>query len=445
MAYYYPEGYFGPICDSPVEVVPYRSRAIVVEDPKVDVLPELPADYYDAAKLVLDPFPPFILQQRCRVDENGDYYDCEWVHASDLGSPVYDDPIEQIGLKDKFFVPSISSESCSPFDADINIRPTTFVNADGTEVQKTLRERSSPATFAVTSPSGWNDEANEYTVWVNPEVCTLPNEVQNVTYLVPIPTSGTYAFTFGADDTGKVFLNDNPTPILDVVGGLFISPTPNSSPHVTTANLTAGTLKVTVEVTNGTAGNVNGNGDPTGDAFNWAVNPGGWYLKICQGTACSSGTSINWVRSGPHPAWSSFMNNYAVYPSNTDSLVDTAHSATWNIVIPAAGSYTLELQTDNNGTVSWDGTQIASSSSFTSSTTYTITNVTQGLHTLVGTITNVSSSQNEWAFNPGGIAWTLTQDSTSTIVAKSLDLSSQGNGNLVWHTRQGTEYEYIEV
>ena len=47
MAYYYPEGYFGPICDNLVSDadIAQRSRpALQVEDPFVETLPELDLD-----------------------------------------------------------------------------------------------------------------------------------------------------------------------------------------------------------------------------------------------------------------------------------------------------------------------------------------------------------------------------------------------------------------
>ena len=64
MAFYYPEGYFGPVCDSLVsdEEITNRSRfAIKVEqDPRVTVLDGTPPGWYDEVLKIFDP-PQFYL------------------------------------------------------------------------------------------------------------------------------------------------------------------------------------------------------------------------------------------------------------------------------------------------------------------------------------------------------------------------------------------------
>ena len=116
-----------------------------------------------------------------------------------------------------------------------------------------------------------------------------------------------------------------------------------------------------------------------------------------------------------------------------------------NIInIPTTGNYDFECQADNSGTFTLDGTQIATSTSFTSSTTTTLSNLSAGGHTLVVSVTNVTdtnpSSGNTWTDNPGGAAWTISQ--SGVIIASSLDLSVQSDGNLFWDTRRATGYTY---
>ena len=96
---------------------------------------------------------------------------------------------------------------------------------------------------------------------------------------------------------------------------------------------------------------------------------------MCKGGACTGATNISWVTSGPHPLWSSFMNTYAVFASNQNPLLDAAQSATYIINIPTTGNYDFECQADNSGTFTLDGTQIATSTSFTSSTTTTLSSL----------------------------------------------------------------------
>tara|TARA_B100000579_G_scaffold353084_1_gene307716 strand:+ start:5796 stop:8555 length:2760 start_codon:yes stop_codon:yes gene_type:complete len=74
----------------------------------------------------------------------------------------------------------------------------------------------------------------------------------------------------------------------------------------------------------------------------------------------SSDGVAGWYNSGIVGAWSQFMIDHAVYPSNTDPLVGT-HQAIWRIggesmdILPA-GDYTLVCQVDNISTLYWDET-----------------------------------------------------------------------------------------
>ena len=132
------------------------------------------------------------------------------------------------------------------------------------------------------------------------------------------------------------------------------------------------------------------------------------------------------------------MNNYAVYPSNSDVLIDTDHTATYNVLIPFAGNYTFEYAADNQGTFTFDGTQIATSTNFTSSNTVTLSNVTAGPHTVGVTIRN-SGPNTDWVENPAGIAWTLTPVSSSSNVSVIFD----SNGNIVTTGDGVAEVEFL--
>ncbi len=115
-----------------------------------------------------------------------------------------------------------------------------------------------------------------------------------------------------------------------------------NTPVTGTTTLPIGTLKLTATTTNGAG-------------LNWTTNPGGWFIKMCFGGVCGSSNSIGWVKSGPHHDWSDFMNEYAVYPSNINSLVGTAHTATWNVTPLHTGYYILEVQADSTADITWDG------------------------------------------------------------------------------------------
>ena len=58
---------------------------------------------------------------------------------------------DDIGLRDIFFEPKLTPETCSPYQADINIRPLKFFGPNGTLIKRTPVEGSTPVTFPVTS------------------------------------------------------------------------------------------------------------------------------------------------------------------------------------------------------------------------------------------------------------------------------------------------------
>ncbi|AGN34034.1 hypothetical protein SXCG_00094 [Synechococcus phage S-CAM8] len=560
MAYYYPEGYFGPICDTPLsddQISSQQRDTPAFDEGEEERVQNYPAEgnsdipWWFAYKDITGDLPSVLISTRCKQREDGSFFDCEYEYASPVDFPEINVPQEDFGLGEQFFVPVITPESCSPFDADINILPISFITPSGGLVTKYKKEKSSPVTYAVTSTRGftevqsdldvsfndegtqvivtgtgsaivtfelrwdddpgtsglavgtltiegqsvsqsgeegstamsvqlssgtypislsgessgsgsrtrnnnktieydddidedgfdvnatlsiqsvdnidgiqidsfWSDEGNAYAVWTNPETCTLPREEQDVTYKIPIPTAGTYGFTFASDDGGTVIINENDTIFNNLPGGIFKSGS-LSTPYSATRNLDAGILEMTVRCTNSDAGFTT-DGEPSGLAYAWWRNPGGWYIKICKGGTCAGETIVPWVRSGPHQLWSEFMNNYAVYTSNTEPSLGT-HTTSYTIYIDEEDDYLLEMQADNNGTISWDGTQVLTSSSYTTSSTYTIPNVSVGPHTLSVSVTNVANGGTDidtWGNNPGGIAWTLTQPSDTVTTTETV-------------------------
>ena len=567
----------GPVCDFVIDDDPAQ-RKIIVDDGDGRVDTYGPLDFSAMESVFGAGTVPAIVARRCKVRELEDgtleYYDC----VDDLLSPIpgsdgglglddYDWKTKsQIpwGLDDDFENPTITSESCSPHDPDINIIPIRVFNPDGSFVTKTQVERSSPVTFNVTSEdltvinnatitaqfdatsanlvvggtgsgivqislewndrtniagvavdniqigsttwtqSGrrgqkshslelavgsypitynglnsannpiiqnsntslclkdgdgsdcnatftitdilplepttniegyWSEEGNSYGVWVNPAVCTLPFQQQDVTYQIDIPETGTYGFEFACDDNAQMFLNGSSTPFMSITGGIFEGGTYNT-PYTATTTLNAGTLTMVVKCTNSAAGFVDANGEPEGLAYSWQRNPGGWYVKICQGGGCVSPTTIQWVESGPHPAWSDFMNTYAVFADNQDTLSGTTQNATWNLSLVDTGNYELEVQADNQAVISFDGTTLGTVNSFTTSTTYTLNNITSGGHTLAAAVTNNVETVDVWSNNPAGVAWTLKKLSAlSNITAKfnnsgDLVVTGQGTGTV---------------
>ena len=567
MAYYYPEGAFGPICDLPLtdaQIARESRPALSTDDGLIEQYGVPPGLYDDFLDFWGEFNFPVFIRRKCkeRVLDDGtiEKFDCVDEYSSPLpeSQESFVRATDDIGLRDIFFEPKLTPETCSPYQADINIRPLKFFGPNGTLIKRTPVEGSTPVTFPVTSEnqsipnnatitatfdstssnlviggtgtgivqmrlqwddnpntagtavstitvngvtftqtSGveegdqsesfnvtagtsypitytglnsannpivqngntelclkdgdgsdcnatftitdvlpettttniagyWSDEGNKYGVWVNPAICTLPQQPQLVSYKITIDEADTYGFTFGCDDNATLTINDENSAFLTAVGGIFAGGSYNT-PYTGTRALTAGTLILTVNCTNSDAGFQDANGDPTGLAYDWQRNPGGWYIKMCKGGLCSSGTNITWIPVGPHPAWSDFMDEYAVFPSNIDPLLDQAQQATWNINIPTTGNYTFECSADNTATFTLDGTQIATSSSFTSTTSVSLTNISEGPHTLVVSVTNVTNSNgaNEWTTNPGGVAWRIQYG------GGSIDANFQSNGRLL--------------
>ena len=313
---------------------------------------------------------------------------------------------------------------------EVQSKDIGFYDLDGQDWNAQLSITRFEAEQEVTNVNGyWSEEGNKYAVWVNPEVCTLPTATQEVTYTIDIPADDTYTFTGGADYNFQVFLNNSNTPIISGDGGIFDTGA-LSTPYSVQQSLTAGELKMVVKCTNDDGGFVDADGLPTGDAFRWDRNPGGWYLKICRGSSCVTPSTVEWVPSGPHSSWGDFADTYLVYPSNNNVLKGTVHTTSYNINVPFPGNYTLEYAVDDAGTISLDGTQIVSSTyNAPSSATYTINNLTAGPHVITVTCENQAQSQtsNDWTRNPAGIGWTLTpQASASNIAARF-----ENNGDLL--------------
>ena len=166
---------------------------------------------------------------------------------------------------------------------------------------------------------------------------------------------------------------------------------------------------------------------------------------------------VDWVKWTPQTAWvqsslgggsannpsiwSSFMRSYAVYPSNTDPLIGT-HTAIWRIGgasmsfagLPA-DTYTLECQSDNGSTFTWDDTYLGATSSFGSEdtfTTFTINNTEVTEHYLTVSVTNIDNGYG-WALNPAGVAWQL-KNSSGTVIRSSIDSFNYDHASTAWGT-----------
>ena len=139
----------------------------------------------------------------------------------------------------------------------------------------------------------------------------------------------------------------------------------------------------------------------------------GETLTVVVGNGGTKATAISGqVYVTSDSAWSSFLNTYGVWVSSDGVSpvgVPVTFSRMW--VAPYSGSYTLQLSTDNAGSVSIDGTSIGSYSDYATVASFGFS-ANQGNRVVSVTATNYGG--------PGGIA------------AAILD----SNNNVIWHTRQ---------
>ena len=131
-------------------------------------------------------------------------------------------------------------------------RKLCFTDGDSDDCNATFTIES-VATEEGGGVSLWSDEANLYGVWVNPAVCTLPCQLQTVSYQIYFDQTETYHFDFGADDIGEVFLDDETVPFITATTPTMTNPAifPDATgPTKLSRQITEGTHTLTFNVTN---------------------------------------------------------------------------------------------------------------------------------------------------------------------------------------------------
>lgn len=184
------------------------------------------------------------------------------------------------------------------------------------------------------------------------------------------------------------------------------------------------------------------------DSYIWTINPGGWFVRVCQGGPCAQSDVVEgWVRSGPHQGWGNFMNAHSVWVSNHEARSGETHSATYSITTIRDDTLQLTYTGDNTIEITFDGVQVANLPDITQpyyQNSYTTSfSALAGNHTLVMTVHNEpkSSGNNSWTNNPAGGAWLLSY-SNGDKIRSSDELESTTGGNVVWHTRLSTGYRW---
>ena len=183
------------------------------------------------------------------------------------------------------------------------------------------------------------------------------------------------------------------------------------------------------------------------NGYGWALNPAavGWQLRKLDGTvvlsslpttgSTTAGTT-NFNYDYPSTGWGSFLQTYAVYPSNTSGLTNTWHETTY-LFNPSAGIHTIEgvadaqsefYLGDANGetlVLTTNGNETCSIGSCNSASLGALSNQTYKLRVRVYNGSSTLYGANSW-FNPGGVGF-IIKNSSGTIIKSSLDTGGQGS------------------
>ena len=89
------------------------------------------------------------------------------------------------------------------------------------------------------------------------------------------------------------------------------------------------------------------------------VDPQEWYRVV------DIIPADNWVLSDSQ-GWSPFLQNYGVWPSRTETLVNIPQIGTWEVLLQDAGDYYFEVQSDNQASITFDGKFLGSTTVFKS-------------------------------------------------------------------------------
>lgn len=170
-------------------------------------------------------------------------------------------------------------------------------------------------------------------------------------------------------------------------------------------------------------------------------------VEYCTPQSASKGANIYKVdastSSSAQSGWNSMMKNHAIwvnYNGTDDTLMGEQVYISRSIEIPA-GTYFVQGNADDSGSVLLDGKIILTNLGFTDSTqqtsTITVANLSGGSDTHVLTLeaTNAYESDNTtWSGNPAGIAFIMYSgsDSTGTVFTDTADWPSASNVSIFY-------------
>lgn len=244
---------------------------------------------------------------------------------------------------------------------------------------------TSPEVYAINAVPTWSTFMNNNSVWTNPSTAVLKNQTQTIFRNFTAPATGTYTLNIAADDRVKVFLDD--IELANVYRNFN-----SASPVTVTANVTAGGHIFKFESLN------------DGNGTTWGTNPAGWAIRVNNSsntTVWSTRTSLPAEQIIPPPinsprvytvsnsAWSPFMNEYAVWPTDGTSIpAPTNYTIYRNFTAPVSGNYIIRYAADNSMTLKINGVTVGAVDGFTGEPKQTVFALSQGVHVLEFIVAN---------------------------------------------------------
>ena len=159
-------------------------------------------------------------------------------------------------------------------------------------------------------------------------------------------------------------------------------------------------------------------------------NGGDW------GQSGGTGGARNWV-AVTSAGWNNagWMNNFAVYPSNNNTLSGVNHERTWDVYVSASSTaHRIDVRADNWAEILWDGASLGTlgnnttfpfPAAFTNATVFNVLSPSVGWHTITARVFNGTGNY-DWNTNPGGVAWVFKESSSILLIATSRSPHQQG-------------------
>ena len=209
MAFYRPEGNFGPVCD-PIGGITIQSDPVILDEQVQE------DDFVECSGYAVYPSNPSWLdiptqvKVLCRDDGRDFTFQVDRPELLEIDEEL-NNKIAQAFTNDvaPYVAPPAFDVNtfCEESFPDANIDPDRFQGKT-----RYYKVRSTPRSYNVENES-WDDEMNERAIWLSPGVCsfegkTIANgDAPKVASNITIPTTGTYTIRYRFSKQGEVWLN----------------------------------------------------------------------------------------------------------------------------------------------------------------------------------------------------------------------------------------------